>query len=69
MSEQKLYCKVSQKKAMSVYGLGRFPVTLYKEQWRRLLDFSDGIKSFLNENDEELKTKPAKKLDEQPSDD
>ena len=52
-----LRLKVSEKGALSVYGLGRFPVTLYKEQWLRLLDFTDEIKSFLKENDRQLKAK------------
>jgi hypothetical protein len=49
--------KVSEKGGVSVYGLGRFPVTLYKEQWVRLLDYADEIKSFLKENDQLLKAK------------
>lgn len=49
--------KVSEKGALSVYGLGRFPVTLYKEQWSRLLDHTDEIRAFLAENDEKLKKK------------
>ncbi len=49
--------KVSAKGALSVYGLGRFPVTLYKEQWRRLLTASDEIRAFLEQHDSELKTK------------
>ncbi|MGH7832052.1 MAG: hypothetical protein ACREQK_00260 [Candidatus Binatia bacterium] len=52
-----LRLKVSEKGALSVYGLGRFPVTLYKEQWVRLLDYADQIKSFLKENDRLLKAK------------
>jgi hypothetical protein len=52
-----LRLKVSEKGALSVYGLGRFPVTLYKEQWLRLLDFADEIRSFLKENDRQLKGK------------
>jgi hypothetical protein len=52
-----LRLKVSEKGALSVYGLGRFPVTLYKEQWIRLLDHADQIKSFLKENDRLLKAK------------
>ena len=52
-----LRLKVSEKGALSVYGLGRFPVTLYKEQWARLLDQSDEIKAFLKENDGKLKAK------------
>jgi hypothetical protein len=49
--------RVSQKGAVSVYGMGRFPVTLYKEQWLRLLDMADEIRSFIKEHDSELKTK------------
>jgi hypothetical protein len=49
--------KVSPKGAMSVYGLGRFPVTLYKEQWLRLLEQTDGIRDFLQANSSQLKTK------------
>jgi hypothetical protein len=49
--------KVSEKGALSVYGLGRFPVTLYKEQWQKLLAISEDIKKFIEENDEQLKTK------------
>ena len=51
--------KVSEKGALSVYGLGRFPVTLYKEQWTRLLEASDDIRAFLKDNDAQLKTKGA----------
>jgi len=49
--------KVSEKGGVSVYGLGRFPVTLYKEQWTRLLDMADDIRAFIRENDSKLKTK------------
>ena len=49
--------KVSEKGGVSVYGLGRFPVTLYKEQWQKLLDMADDIRSFIREHDGELKTK------------
>lgn len=49
--------KVSEKGALSVYGLGRFPVTLYKEQWSKLLDIADEIRAFIRENDGKLKTK------------
>jgi hypothetical protein len=52
-----LSLKVSEKGALSVYGLGRFPVTLYKEQWTKLLAMTDDIKAFLVENDARLKTK------------
>ena len=49
--------KVSEKGALSVYGLGRFPVTLYKEQWTKLLAMADDIKAFLKDNDDKLKSK------------
>lgn len=49
--------KVSEKGGLSIYGLGRFPVTLYKEQWTRLLDMSDDIRKFIAANDSALKTK------------
>ncbi len=49
--------KVSEKGGLSVYGLGRFPVTLYKEQWAKLLDIADDIRAFLKENDARLKSK------------
>lgn len=49
--------KVSEKGGLSVYGLGRFPVTLYKEQWTKLLDMADDIRAFIKENDAKLKTK------------
>jgi hypothetical protein len=52
-----LYCKVSEKGGISVYGLQRMPVTLYVEQWERLLDFADEIREFLKEHDSELKRK------------
>ena len=52
-----LYCKVSEKGAISVYGLQRMPVTLYVEQWQRLLDYADEIRKFMKENDPKLKRK------------
>jgi len=52
-----LYCKVSQKGGLSLYGLQRMPVTLYVEQWERLLDFSDEIRQFIGEHNDELKRK------------
>ena len=52
--------RVSEKGGVSVYGLGRFPVTLYKEQWTKLLDMAEDIRSFLHEHDAELKTKEEK---------
>lgn len=50
-------CKVSDKGGVSVYGLGRFPVTLYMEQWDRLLSYGDEIKSFITANKDKLKRK------------
>ena len=52
-----LRLKISEKGSLSVYGLGRFPVTLYKEQWTRLLNHAEEIKSFLQEHDQDLKAK------------
>jgi hypothetical protein len=52
-----LSMKVSEKGALSIYGMGRFPVTLYKEQWIKLLDISDEIKKFIEANNDRLKTK------------
>ena len=49
--------KVSEKGAVSVYGMGRFPVTLYYEQWNRLFDAAAGLKTFLEENNSRLKLK------------
>ena len=49
--------KVSEKGALSVYGMGRFPVTLYKEQWLQLLDMSDSIRAFIAANEGKLKSK------------
>lgn len=49
--------KVSEKGGLSIYGLGRFPVTLYKEQWLKLLDMAEDIRGFIKENDAILKKK------------
>ena len=49
--------KVSQKGAVSLYGMGRFPVTLYKEQWLKILEMADVIRNFISENDSQLKAK------------
>ncbi len=49
--------KVSEKGGVSVYGLGRFPITLYKEQWAKLLDMAEDIRAFIATHDKELKTK------------
>lgn len=56
-SAKGLSLKVSEKGGLSVYGLGRFPVTLYKEQWKKLLDMADDIRAFLEANDAQLKSK------------
>jgi len=55
--------KVSEKGGVSVYGLGRFPVTLYKEQWLKLLAMADEIRAFIGEHDAQLKTKDEPKSD------
>ncbi|HET6922752.1 MAG TPA: hypothetical protein VFI16_06360 [Anaeromyxobacteraceae bacterium] len=52
-----LSLKVSEKGGVSVYGLGRFPVTLYLEQWTKLLDMADDIRAFIREHEAELKKK------------
>ena len=52
-----LRLKVSEKGALSVYGMGRFPVTLYKEQWLKLLNISDDIRAFIAANERQLKAK------------
>ena len=57
VSAKGLALKVSEKGALSVYGLGRFPVTLYKEQWVKLLAMAEEIKVFLKANDSQLKAK------------
>ncbi len=49
--------KVSEKGGVSVYGLGRFPVTLYKEQWTKLLAMADDIRAFIRDNEAKLKSK------------
>jgi hypothetical protein len=56
-SSRGISLKVSEKGAVSVYGLGRFPVTLYKEQWKKLLDISDDIRTFIAANESQLKSK------------
>jgi hypothetical protein len=52
-----LSLRVSEKGALSVYGLGRFPVTLYKEQWLRLLDMTEDIRGFIKQNESQLRSK------------
>ena len=56
-SSKGLSLRVSEKGALSVYGLGRFPVTLYKEQWLRLLDMTEDIHGFIKQNEAQLKSK------------
>jgi hypothetical protein len=55
--ERGISLKVSEKGAVSVYGMGRFPVTLYKEQWLRLLDMGQELRDFIEANNDKLKTK------------
>jgi len=55
--DARLTMKVSEKGALSVYGMGRFPVTLYKEQWLRLLAMAEDIKAFIEANNGNLKSK------------
>jgi hypothetical protein len=52
-----LSLKVSEKGGLSVYGLGKFPVTLYREQWERLLGMAEEIRKFILDNDASLKKK------------
>jgi hypothetical protein len=52
--------RVSEKGGLSVYGLGRFPVTLYKEQWLKLLEMADEIRQFIRAHDGELKAKASR---------
>jgi hypothetical protein len=56
-SARAISLKVSEKGAVSLYGLGRFPVTLYKEQWSKVLDMAEDIRSFIKENESKLKSK------------
>ena len=56
-SSGEIYFKVSQKGALSVYGLGRFPVTLYKEQWERLLARLEDLNKFIKDNESQLRTR------------
>ena len=58
-SRGRVYLKVSEKGGLSVYGLGRFPVTLYQEQWEKLLDMADEIRDFIRENGHSLKKKDS----------
>lgn len=56
---RKLEFKVSEKGGVSVYGMGRFPVTLYYEQWIKLLDAADELRAFIEENKDRLKLKES----------
>ena len=56
-SRNQMFLKVSEKGGLSVYGLGRFPVTLYREQWEKLLGMADQIREFIIANDQALKKK------------
>ena len=56
-SSKGLSMRVSEKGALSVYGLGRFPVTLYKEQWLRLLEMTEDIRAFIKQNETQLRSK------------
>ena len=55
--EKGLTLKIGEKGGLSVYGLGRFPVTLYKEQWTRLLDMADEIRAYIAANGDKMKSK------------
>ena len=55
-----LYLQVSQKGAVSLYGMGRFPVTLYKEQWLKVIAHMDVIQQFIADHDSELKAKETR---------
>ena len=55
-----LYLQVSQKGAVSLYGMGRFPVTLYKEQWQKVIAHMEVIQQFIAYHDSELKTKETR---------
>lgn len=61
-TKSKLSLKVSEKGAVSVYGMGRFPVTLYKEQWTRLGEFMPKIQEFIKTNEASLKNKDGNPL-------
>ena len=55
--------RVSTKGALSIYGIGRFPVTLYRQQWEAILDRADVIREFIAQNGNLLKTKPPKEAE------
>lgn len=56
-AERKVHLKVSGKGALSLYGMGRFPVTLYREQWETVLGMAEEIERFIADNDSALKRK------------
>jgi hypothetical protein len=58
-SSKGLNMKISEKGALSIYGMGRFPVTLYQEQWLKLLDMAEDIRTFIAANTDKLKTKAS----------
>ena len=62
----RLSLKVSEKGGVSLYGLGRFPVTLYKEQWLKLLDMVDEIRAFIKQHEKELKSRPTSERSAKP---
>jgi hypothetical protein len=57
LKKEKLSMKVSEKGCVSIYGINRFPVSLYKNQWLQILDNAEKIKEFIKENDSKLSTK------------
>ena len=60
---QPLRLKVSPKGGVSIYGMGRFPITLYADQWRRVLDFGSEIRAFIDVNRDQLSRKGKPKSD------
>jgi hypothetical protein len=68
--KNKLSLKVSEKGAISLYGMGRFPVSLYPDQWDQVIGFADKIKAFVDENREEAEARSAaakEKADDKPA--
>lgn len=66
-ADRRLSFKVTDKGGVSVYGLGRFPVTLYRDQWVKLLSGAKDIETFLQENEAKLTSKPAKGTEAKPT--
>ena len=64
VTPQPLRLKVSPKGGVSIYGMGRFPITLYSDQWIRILDFGDEIRAFIDANRDQLTWKNKKRLSE-----